>query len=164
MLWAVLSLCWKKYPVLLGLVSLWYLCKSPGKKRSCFESNFHFFRNFLYPSPFRWLTNLTASQVEHKTLPSPVCGAADKLFIPLMRIENFQAFLKACITSSTFLSHLHASGSQVFKITDTELCPSPPESALLNSGVLWLFCLFVCVRFFSVLISVRGKGTLRGLC
>lgn len=74
------------------------------------------------------------------------------------------AFLKACITSATFLPHLHASGNQVFKITDAELCPfSSCKCFARQRSPVAILSVCLCEDF-SVLISVRGKGNLRGLC
>lgn len=113
---------WKGYPVPLWLVSLWYLCKSSGKEWPQFVSEFPFLRNFLL-----LVTNLVVSRVHNTSVPSLPGGAADKLFIQLMRILNFQTNCDGIFKGLHHFSNIsptpeclrHSGGL----ITKAEFCP-----------------------------------------
>lgn len=153
---------WKGYPVPLWLVSLWYLCKSSGKEWPRFVSKFPFLRNFLL-----LVTNLIASRVHNTSVPSLPGGAADKLFIQLMRILNFQANCDGIFKGLHHFSNISPT-PECFRhsgvlITKEELCPFLLLQRFCSTQE---FCgYFVCLSAwgFSVLINMRGMGNPRGL-
>lgn len=153
---------WKGYPVPLWLVALWYLCKSSGKEWPRFVREFPFFRNFLL-----LVTNFVASWVHNTSVPSLPGGAADKLFIQLMRILNFQANCDGIFKGLNHFSKIfptpeclrHSGGL----ISKAELCPFLLLQVLCSTqeSCGYFVCLSACG--FSVLINMRGKGNPRGL-
>lgn len=125
-------------------------------------SEFPFLRNFLLLA-----TNLIASRVHNTSVPSLPGGAADKLFIQLMRILNFQANCDGIFKGLHHFSNIFPT-PECFRhagvlITKAELCPFLLLQVLCSNRSP-VAILSVCLHEdFSVLINVRGKGNLRGL-
>lgn len=126
-----------------------------------------FSETFCSSLPFLLVTNLIASQVDNKSVLSPPCGAADALFIQLMRIWDFQANCGGILRGLHHFCNVSPTPACFRQsgvwISNAELCPfSSCKCFALQGSPVAILSICLC-EVFLVLISVRGKGNLRGL-